>query len=46
MTEHRCTRCGARYFLTIPYAKANKQIRDFCPECIEKFQREHEGAGA
>jgi hypothetical protein len=33
--------CKKPYALPIPYKDANALIRDLCPECIDRFQREH-----
>ena len=40
--QRYCGECGEWYILPIPYEKANQQIRDLCPECIARLQREHE----
>jgi hypothetical protein len=28
-----CKRCGKVYYLIVPYSKARRDIREYCPEC-------------
>jgi hypothetical protein len=49
VTERICTgkkedgtSCREIYDLPIPYEQANPIIRDLCPECIGRLQRDHD----
>jgi hypothetical protein len=41
-SEYRICSCGDHYELPIPYAQANPEIRDKCPECVSVMQRKRE----
>jgi len=37
MSERTCKLCGKRYLMLVPYSKARKDIRDYCPACVKEI---------
>lgn len=37
MSERICKLCGNRYLMMVPYSKARKDIRDYCPSCVKEI---------